>query len=172
MQGLDPSAWEPFAAGQLGASAALLGLVVVGISINLREVVASPLLVNRAGEAVLLLGGLLVSSTLLLIPDQSTTAAGVELLAVGTVLLGGVGYLQRGLTSRPDGDGDRAGPAPRSSVVTRRLLGLGAGALMVIAGVTLLADAGGGLNWWAAAVVVAYLGALANTWVLLIEILR
>ena len=39
-------------------------------------------------------------------------------------------------------------------------------------GGTLVATAGGGLYWWPAAIVVAYLGALTNAWVLMIEILR
>ena len=33
--------WESFALGQVGASAALLGLVFVGISINLRDIIGS-----------------------------------------------------------------------------------------------------------------------------------
>ena len=35
--------WTDFALGQLGASAALLGLVFVGISINISVMVKSPL---------------------------------------------------------------------------------------------------------------------------------
>jgi hypothetical protein len=35
----DPARWSEFALGQLGASAALLGLVFVGLSINLRELI-------------------------------------------------------------------------------------------------------------------------------------
>jgi hypothetical protein len=33
-------------------------------------------------------------------------------------------------------------------------------------------EGGGGLYWWPAAVVAAYMSALTNAWVLLIEILR
>ena len=42
----------------------------------------------------------------------------------------------------------------------------------MVAGVLLLAEVGGGLYWWPAAIVTAYLGALVNAWVLLVEILR
>ena len=42
--------WESFALAQVGASAALLGLVFVGISINLRDIVGSGPLVHRAGR--------------------------------------------------------------------------------------------------------------------------
>ena len=60
--------WESFALAQVGASAALLGLVFVGISINLRDIVGSGSLVHRAGEAVILLGSILAVATVVLIP--------------------------------------------------------------------------------------------------------
>ncbi len=41
-----------------------------------------------------------------------------------------------------------------------------------MAGITLAAQAGGGLYWYPAAVLAAYVGALTNAWILLIEILR
>jgi hypothetical protein len=59
----DPAEWSNFAIAQLGASSVLLGLVFVGVSINLGEIVGSPLLVRRAGEAILVLGSVLVAST-------------------------------------------------------------------------------------------------------------
>ena len=75
---------------QLGASAALLGLVFVGMSINLKEFVGTPLLVNRALEAIVLLATVLVAATAVLIPHQSREVVGVELLAIGvlTVVVG------------------------------------------------------------------------------------
>jgi len=44
--------------------------------------------------------------------------------------------------------------------------------LMALAGTSLVLQSGGGLYWWASAVVLAYLGALAGAWVLLVEVLR
>jgi modulator of FtsH protease len=38
--------------------------------------------------------------------------------------------------------------------------------------VLLLVEAGGGLYWWPAAVIAAYVGAIVDAWVLLVEILR
>jgi hypothetical protein len=59
----DSTPWSGFAFAQVGASAALLGLVVVGLSINLRELIASRPVVNRGAEAVVLLGSVLVTAT-------------------------------------------------------------------------------------------------------------
>ncbi len=162
--------WTDFALAQLGASAALLGLVFVGLSINLKDVIGSRQLVNRALEAVLALGGVLVASTAVLIPDQSMDALGVELLVVAVLVLCVTIRLQLGAAAQVATPGHR-GP-PRSSVLVRRIFGLGGPILLAVAGAMLLAMEAGGLYWWPAAIVVAYLGALTNAWVLMIEILR
>ena len=176
MHGLNPATWETFALGQLGASAALFGLVFVGISINLRAVLTSRVLVNRAAEAVLLLASLLVASTAVLVPDQTRRSTGIELCVIGIVTLFSVIALQRGPRS-PDGGTpvivpENAVPIPRTARAARRLLGTGAAVLVVIAGVSLLSGLGAGLYWWAGAVVLTYAAALSSAWVLLIEILR
>jgi hypothetical protein len=166
----DPSQWTDFALAQLGASAALLGLVFVGLSINLRDVIGSRQLVNRALEAVIALGSVLLTATAVLTPDQSRGALAAEVLVIAGVTFSSTFRLQIGaglVVARPG----EPGP-PRSSIMTRRILGLGAPLLLAVAGVTLAAQAGGGLYWWPTAIVAAYLGALANAWVLLIEILR
>jgi hypothetical protein len=43
---------------------------------------------------------------------------------------------------------------------------------LLLAGGTLLAQAGGGLDWLVPAALIAIIAGLANAWVLLIEILR
>ena len=166
MTAYDPAQWSDFALAQLGASAALLGLVFVGMSINLKEFVGTPLLVNRALEAIVLLASVLVTATAVLIPSQDRDAVGVELVIIGLLVSAVVLRLQMGVVA----GGDR-GPT-RASVVSRRIFGLGSTLLIVIAGILLLAESGGGLYWWPAAVVTAYVGALVNAWVLLVEILR
>ena len=46
------------------------------------------------------------------------------------------------------------------------------GLASAVAGISLAATTGGGLYWLVLALLAAYVGALANAWVLLIEILR
>ena len=170
MTAYDPSQWSDFALAQLGASAALLGLVFVGMSINLKEFVGTPLLVNRALEAIVLLATVLVTATAVLIPEQSREVVGVELVVIGLFTTFSVLRLQAGVHADVVARGDR-GPT-RASIVSRRILGLGSVVLIVAAGVLVLAETGGGLYWWPAAIVIAYLGAIVNAWVLLVEILR
>jgi modulator of FtsH protease len=162
--------WESFALAHVGASAALLGLVFVGVSINLRDIIGSGVLVHRAGEAVILLGWVLATATVVLIPGQGRGALSAELIVLGVALFVIVLLLQRDAVVQHVDPG-RPGP-PRGSVGLRRVLGLGSAVVIGIVGISLAAELGGGLYWWPVAVLVAYLGALTNAWILLIEILR
>ncbi len=64
------SEWESFFVAEAGASAALAGLVFVGVSINLDKVLRAPGLPGRAGEALVVLLAVLITSSLLLVPGQ------------------------------------------------------------------------------------------------------
>ena len=157
--------WSDFASAHIGASSALLGLVFVGLSLNLSAILRAPQLVDRAAEAVVLLGAVLATSTAVLVPAQARLALGLELLVLGGVGLAAVAVLQRRIR-------ETASATPRAAILLRRVCGLGAPVLVSVAGVSLLVEAGGGLYWWPAAIVLAYLGALVGAWVLLVEILR
>ena len=162
--------WESFALAHVGASAALLGLVFVVISINLRDIVGSGPLVHRAGEAVVLLGGVLAVATVVLIPGQRKDVLSTELILLAGALFAVVFFLQRDAVIQAV-DPDRPAP-PRVSLAIRRVLGLGTAVLIALAGITLAAEAGGGLYWLPAAILAAYAGSLTNAWILIIEILR
>ena len=105
--------WESFALAQVGASAALLGLVFVGISINLRDIIGSGALVHRAAEAVILLGSVLVTATVVLVPGQRRDVLSTELILLAVALFAVVFYLQRDAVAQPD-PGKPGPPADRS----------------------------------------------------------
>jgi hypothetical protein len=165
-----PGDWESFALAHVGAAAALLGLVFVGISINLRDIIGSGVLVHRALEAVILLGAVLVTATVVLIPGQGTGALSTELIVSAVALATVVLFIQRDAANQQVDPGRPV--APRGSVAIRRALGLGCAVVIAVAGISLVAEIGGGLYWWPLAVIAAYFGALGNAWILLIEILR
>ena len=62
--------WQPFFAAQLGAGAALLGLLFVGLSLNLSRILAIPSLRLRAEVGLMLLVLQIVLSSIMLVPDQ------------------------------------------------------------------------------------------------------
>ncbi len=74
--------WHDFFVAQAGAAVAFAGLVLVSISINLERIVKAPGLVGRSAEPLVILFSLFVASSLLLVPDQSTRAYGMELLGL------------------------------------------------------------------------------------------
>ena len=89
-------AWHDFFLAQTGAAGVLTGLVFVGVSINLEEILSDPAsgLPGRAAEALILLVAVLTASVLLLMPGQGTTLIGAEVLAVGLAAWGSILYIQ------------------------------------------------------------------------------
>jgi modulator of FtsH protease len=160
----DASEWTELFVATAGASAALAGLVFVAVSINVDRILKLPGVPERALETVLLLLSVVLVSIVCLIPGQDTTALGAELLGLGIVL--GLGIAALAIRSLADSE------QSRSQLVLRLAL-LAAGTLPVLAGgVSIVAEAGGGLYWIAAAIVFAIAGGVGNAWVLLVEILR
>lgn len=160
----DASEWTELFVATAGASAALAGLVFVAVSINVDRILKLPGVPERALETVLLLLSVVLVSIVGLIPGQDTTALGAELFGLSVVL----GLAIAALAARSMADSQQ----PRSRLVWRLIL-LAAGTLPVlVGGVSILAEAGGGLYWIAAAIVFAIVGGVGNAWVLLIEILR
>jgi hypothetical protein len=156
-----PSDWTSFFVAETGAAAALAGLVIVAISINLKMVVENRAMSSRAAETVSLLVSVLVFSTFAIVPGQPLWVLGGEILATGLVVWIGTTIISM-----------RATRHPKEPPLLREAITHGASIPIVLAGVSLLARTGGGLYWLVPAVVVAMVGGVINTWVLLVEVLR
>lgn len=161
----DPEQWHDLFVATAGASAALLGLLFVAVSINLERILAYKGLPERALETLLLLLGVLVVSIAGLMPGQSSVALGLELLATAGV----VAAIIIRLPGAGAEDTGREPAAWRLSRLGVRLMGT---VPLVIGGLSVLTEAGGGLYWIAAGIALAIIGAVTNAWVLLVEILR
>ena len=165
MTAYSPAEWTDLFVALAGASAALAGLLFVAVSINIERILKEAGLPDRALETVLLLLGVLLVSIVGLIPGQSSGALGTELLFVSLTIAVVIVRLPT--------VGSTSGFTPsRSWVWTRWGLRLFGTVPFVIGGASVLLEAGGGLYWVVAGIVFAIVGAIANAWVLLVEILR
>jgi hypothetical protein len=170
----DPAAWQNYFVAQAGASAALVGLIFVAVSLNIRQILRFAYLPTRVAQALVILGQLVIVAMIVLIPGQSPTTLGVELVAVGTVIWATVLAIQiRSLQLLAD----QPGAPPRRRlvgrwIVSRLTVGQIATLPTLAAGISLLAGGGGGLSWLAVGTGVALVAGVADAWVLLIEIMR
>jgi modulator of FtsH protease len=159
----DVEHWSDFFVGAAGASAALTGLVFVAVSINLEAILAYEGLPERAFETVVMLLSVVVVSLVGLVPGQSTTALGAEILGVMAAFdLGLVILLRRSLPALQR----------RRWIVSRIAVTIPGVLAMTIGGASVLATSGGGLYWVFAGSVLALCAGVLNAWVLLIEIRR
>jgi hypothetical protein len=159
------SSWDTFFAAQLGASAALTGLLFVGVSFNMKKIVEIPTLPDMALRAFVLLVGILLASTFLLVPDQPNAYVGGELLAIGVtagILVGWFGVRNF----------KRTEAQYLTSTIFEVVLGEFAVAGYLTAGVVLVFFGAVGTYLVVLAFVATYIVAIVNSWVLLVEINR
>jgi modulator of FtsH protease len=160
-----PEEWKDLFVAVAGASAALLGLLFVAVSINLERILSYEGLPERALETLLLLLGVLLVSIVGLMPGQSNVALGLELLAVA-------GLVAAIILRLPGTNAEDTGQEPTQWRLSRLGVRLMGTVPLLIGALSVLFEAGGGLYWIAAGVILAIIGAVANAWVLLVEILR
>jgi hypothetical protein len=165
MSAYDAHAWAELGVAAAGAAAVLAGLVFVAVSINLERVVGVRGLPGRAGESLVMFVGAMLASLLLLVPGQSHTALGLELAGTGAVLATALMLIALpGLKHQAH--------HPLSWRITRITAALAASVPVAIAGLSLLAEWGGGLYWLFAAIALALIAGIGNAWVLLVEVVR
>jgi hypothetical protein len=160
----DPTDWHELFVATAGAGAALAGLVFVAVSINIERILKFTGLPERALETVLLLLSVVIISIIGLVPGQDHVAFGIELLVAGLLFAAVIWRLA--LRAQLSGD------EPRMWLIER--LGVLAWGTMpfIVGAVSVLAANGAGLYWIAFGIIGAIVGAVANAWVLLVEILR
>jgi modulator of FtsH protease len=165
VSGYVASEWNEFCVAVLGAAAALSGLLFASVAINIERIMAQPRLPSRALQTLILFVVPVVLCICVLTPHQPRGVLGTELIVTGA--LAGAVLLS---INRPAQRGELE---PRAGwLVSRFLARLLVSLFLFVAGITLILQAGGGLYWIAPATLLAVLAGLANTWVLLVEILR
>jgi hypothetical protein len=160
-----PTQWSIFLSAEVGASAALTGLLFVAVSINLARIISSPQLTPRVAKALVTLIGILFAASLCLVPGQSKNLLGSEL-----VVLGAFDWVVITLMLRAHSHGNAY--ISRSQKWLYGVLAQMATIPLILCGASLLCLRGGGLYWLVVAVLLSFASSLIDAWVLLIEIQR
>jgi modulator of FtsH protease len=155
--------WSNLFVGELGAAAALTGLLFVAVSINLARILQFPHLPTRAAEALLALLSVLVVTTFALVPRQTSMAYGIEI--GGTGLLFWAAHTVALIRSRKF-DRHYVGVVPR--LLVNQLPALP----FVIAGGLLIAGRSAGVYWIVPGILLSFAAGIFGAWVLLVEIQR
>jgi hypothetical protein len=157
--------WNEFFVATAGAAAALSGLIIVAMSVNIQTIISIPSMPSRAGATIASLILTVVVAAAGLIPRQGELAWGIEttvfaLLALGFYVDAGV----RGLAVRQGG-------SARGAIV-KGIVGVAQIVPFIVGGILLVAGADAGTGWIAAGILAVFVGSVANAWVLLVEFLR
>lgn len=154
--GHQPTLWHDLFAASASASAALLGLLFVAMSLHVREIQSSPVLRLRARVNLQALAALVGVSLLVLVPGQSNTLLGTELIAVLAI------YIPLVLWSASRLSGELGGLPP---AVTRRLAAQHTILLLQLgAAASLIAGQGPGLFLEAPVILLGLPVTTFNTW--------
>lgn len=160
------ASWGEFNVAIAGAGAALGGLLIVALSVNIKQIAESRGLAARAGAAIsaLILGVVLACAAL--IPDQPLWAFGVEVL-IGVLMGGVIAVLAARAILQDDSPG-----RPRKWDKQHIASFVFPLAIYLVGGVLLVLSVPAGLLVVALATIVALIGAVVFSWVALVEILR
>lgn len=158
--------WSNYLAVHAGAAATLTGLIFVAVSINLTRVLSVPGLTGRAAESLMQLFGVLIVSTIALIPDQPALALGTEILVIGLGL-----WLAQTMVQIRYMRTNKTGHLRRWLAI-RMMQTQFANIPFCIAGILLLRDSPAALYWLAPGFIFSLVAGVSSAWVLLVEILR
>jgi hypothetical protein len=158
--------WTDFFIAAAGAAAALAGLVIVAISVNIQQILKFAHLPARAAATISTLVLILVSCMAGLI-RQVPSAFAWEILAFGI----GAWIMQLRSNRQAFAAGREFQRPPWESAL-ETVLGQIQTLPFIVAGILLLQGNRQGIYWMAAGVIAIFIFSVMNVWVLLVEILR
>lgn len=164
----DLEPWSDLMVAVVGAMAALAGLFFVALSINVDLIIHQRRLPGRSAATVVMLLILLLAGVAGLVPGQPSWLVGVEIALLGVAVTMFTAQALRPQTLA----GDEQALNAFSYRVGPLLIMLVPCAALIVAGISLAVEVGGGLYWLAAAFVTGIFACMTNAWVLLVEIKR
>jgi hypothetical protein len=148
-----------------GSAAALAGLVFVSVSLNLTKILSFPQLPSRAFISLLLLMSILILSIIILIPQQTIFILGLEILIFGIVIYITATVLDINIFKSTHADYKR-------QYFFTLLINQIALLPYIIAGIFILCCGEKGIYWVVPSIIISFIKAISDAWVLLVEINR
>lgn len=162
---MELDAWHDLFVAAAGASAALAGLIIVAMSVNITTILGIPSMTSRAAATIATLILTVVVSIAALIPGQAKVALGIEIVVFAAAAL----YMA--VDSARNVLRARAGTSTADAVL-KGLVAIIPAALIFVGGAVIIATLEAGLYFVAVGILLAFIGSVTNAWVLLVEILR
>lgn len=157
--------WNDFYVAVAGASAALTGLIFVGVSISLTKILSVRGLPDRALLSLVLLINVLVVSLLFLVPGLSAKSIGLLVLLTGTLTWLVVFRLDFRILQNKQKQYKRL-------YLFNMLIDQAATVCFLLTGTATIAGWTYGAYWLVPAVLLSIVKAVVDGWVLLVEINR
>ncbi|MET3979731.1 hypothetical protein ABIB62_002321 [Mucilaginibacter sp. UYP25] len=157
--------WNDLFVAATGGAAALTGLIFVGISINLKDILEIPILTIKASVSLILLLAILIFSIVLLVPQFSMRLNGIEFTVLGIIVWVLVTKADLQVYAKTLKD-----------YKNHHLLNLFIDQFAILpyvgAGVCLLLGQENGIYLIVPAIIISFIKSVFDAWVLLIEIKR
>ncbi|MFT3701528.1 MAG: hypothetical protein QM802_04125 [Agriterribacter sp.] len=157
--------WSNLFVATAGASAALIGLIFVGVSINLTKILAYKGLPTRALLSLTLLFNILVLSIIMLIPRQSFHTLGMEVIVLTVVAWIGILYMDLSVIQKVE----KAYKRPQMLNILINQLAI---LFYFIGGIIISARGDAGIYWIIPGFILSFFKSIMDAWVLLVEIHR
>jgi modulator of FtsH protease len=162
---VDVSAWHDVMIACSAAAATLAGLILAAMSVNIDAILKYPALPPRAGSAIGSLIYVLVLTVAVLIPGVTTSGLGwLTVLVLAAPVAIHVDVMVRQFQIRPRQGFGR--------IWSKIALAVGQVAPFVVSGVLLFQGSALGLVWMIVGALAVFIGSVATSWVLLVEIRR
>lgn len=159
------ASWADLFIAAAGAGAALAGLIIVAMSVNVKRILSIPGMTSRAATTIAVLILMVLVALAGLFPGQTYFQFGIVATVCSLLVLG------LSLRSATVMIND-ATSGTKPLAAAKGLLGIAPASIAAAAGVLLLVGNATGLGFLGFSMLVSIAASVTNAWVLLVEILR
>ncbi len=157
--------WTDFFVAAAGAGAALAGLIIVAMSVNIKTILSISGMTSRAAATIGAMVLIVLMSLAALMPAQALRSFGIETICFALLASSFAAHSGYQMVRHPP-RGAMGGAWVRTAIAVGQLVPFLIGGALLIAGVD------SGTYWIAAGILAVFIASVTNTWVLLVEILR